>query len=442
MASPYKGTNMALKDIINGLFRRNQPAVMDTSVAEIPQEQGIYNLLAQKFQAETNRMRIVKVCREMYRVDARIEKSLRTLARDTLGSGFMVKVTEGTPSAQEEADKLQVRLGLNQKLEKYVRLSGRDGDSMLEIGVNEGMDISSLTRKPTLQIYRNTDITDRFIDPEKAFWMSNEIWAGTMGQEPPKDALWFAEWQIIHARWQHDEESRYGTPAFASSISAFKRVSEGETDVAIRRKVRAGMVMHHVVEGSASDIEKYKETNRAALEAPFAAMRDMFTNKTGSITAIQGDAHLNEIEDIKHHIATMFTGGEVPMELIAYGGDLNRDVLGEKKAEYAEILRQIREWVTEEMIKPLLERQWLLKGILPEGLKYTIEWRRASSLTAQDVQAITNAAVQMRLLGVPEQAIQAVLANYLPGVDAAMLLPTGSQSDTQKFADILKGISV
>jgi hypothetical protein len=267
MASPYKGTNMALKDIINGLFRRNQPAVMDTSVAEIPQEQGIYNLLAQKFQAETNRMRIVKVCREMYRVDARIEKSLRTLARDTLGSGFMVKVTEGTPSAQEEADKLQVRLGLNQKLEKYVRLSGRDGDSMLEIGVNEGMDISSLTRKPTLQIYRNTDITDRFIDPEKAFWMSNEIWAGTMGQEPPKDALWFAEWQIIHARWQHDEESRYGTPAFASSISAFKRVSEGETDVAIRRKVRAGMVMHHVVEGSASDIEKYKETNRAALEA-------------------------------------------------------------------------------------------------------------------------------------------------------------------------------
>jgi hypothetical protein len=214
-------------------------------------------------------------------------------------------------------------------------------------------------------------------------------------------------------------------------------------DVSVRRKVRAGMVMHHKVKGNAADIAAYQEINKAALDQPFAAMRDLFTNDEGEITAIQGDAHLNEIEDIRHHIATLFTGSDVPMELMAYGEGLNRDILGEKKAEYAEILWQGREWITEQIIQPLLERQWLLKGILPEGLKYSIEWKRTTSVTAQDIQAVVQAAVQMRLLGVREEAIQAMLSNYLPGVDAKTLFSgEGGTGDTERFAQILKGISV
>src|SRR3989304_546735 len=68
----------------------------------------------------------------------------------------------------------------------------------------------------------------------------------------------------------------------------------------------------------------------------------------------------------------MFGAFDVPMELVAYGEGLNRDILGEKKDEYDESLDDGREWVTEEFLKPLLERQWLLKGILAANVKEEI----------------------------------------------------------------------
>ena len=423
---------------LNALFGRNATPQTTDSSRELPGDASMTSSLAEKFKAETERNNVIKQCRQMYETDPRVEKMLRTLARDTLGNGYKITVSNNS-TAQTISDDLQQRLGLNQKLERYVRLTARDGDSFLQCGVSEEMDIVSFTRKPTLQMHRNSNNADLFDDPTQAYWLAGQLFAGV---EPPKDAVWFAAWEMIHARWQWDEEKRYGTPMMKSAVGAFKRVTEGEIDVAVRRKVRAGMRYHHWIEGNAADIQAYKETNKAALNAPLSAQTDFFSNKKGGIEVVQGDAHLNEIADLQHHIATMFTGGDVPMELIAYGEGLNRDILGEKKQEYREILRQVREWVSDELIKPLVERQWLLKGIMPEGVKYKIEFLRASELSATDLQALTNAAVQMRLLGASEEAIQAVLANYLPGVDAGMLLPQGTAGDTGRFADQLKGISV
>ena len=65
---------------------------------------------------------------------------------------------------------------------------------------------------------------------------------------------------------------------WASATGAFKRVTEGEIDISVRRHVRAGMILHHVVEGSSSDVETYKEKNKAAEENPFAAIRNYYTN--------------------------------------------------------------------------------------------------------------------------------------------------------------------
>lgn len=430
----------SLRDRIDQLFRR-RPAIPDTAGELSTLEQrsaggdGQAMELARKFQAELERVAVIKSCRQMYKTDPRVEKMLRTLARDTLKGGFAVKSEHA--QAKEEADALQTRLGLNQKLERYVRLSGRDGDSFLQLGIDERLEIVSLTRKPTLQVRRDSNEADQFDDASRAFWMADELY---WGMEPPREATWFALWEIIHARWQWDEESRYGTPMMAAATSAFKRVSEGEIDVAVRRKVRAGMRYHHVVEGNESDVKAYKELNKAALNNPTAAQLDFFTNKPGGITAIQGDAHMSEIEDVKHHIATMFTAGDVPMELIAYGEGLNRDILGEKKAEYEEILRQVREWTADEIVRPLLERQWLLKGILPESVSYSIEWRHATGLTAQDFLTIVDSVLRMKILGIADDVIQTILEKQL-GVDVGKLMPQ-ADGETERFANLLKGLSV
>jgi len=428
----------SLRDWISQIFKRlavtQGPAQGETT---LPVDRSTPNAmeLSEKFKAETERKAVIEACRMMYKTDPRVKKMMLTLARDTLKGGFSVKTAN--EQAKAEADALQTRLGLNQKLERYVRLSGRDGDSFLQNVIDENLNIVSLTRKPTLQVRRATNDADQFTDATRAFWMADEMY---WGMEPPKTAIWFAQWEMIHARWEWDEESRYGSPMMAAATGTFKKVTEGETDIAVRRKVRAAMRYHHVIEGGPADVEAYKENNKAALNNTNIASADFFSNKPGGISVVQGDANMDQIADVKHHIETLGMAGDVPLALIGYGGDLNRDILGEKKEEYEEMLRQVREWVVDEMIRPLLELQWLLKGILPEGVEYEIVWKHATGLKAQDFLTITDSVLRMKILGIADEVIKSILEKQL-GVDIGELIPQ-ADGETEKFANMLKGLSV
>lgn len=425
---------VTLRQRINAFMK--PPASQETTAEVNPSAAGEATVsVYEKMKADRDRLAIIKTCRLMYDTDPRVKKALRTYATDVVRSGYFVKT--GDAKALEVAQALQKRLGLNKKLQDVTRLSGRDGDSFYEIVIDDNLDIVKLSRKPTLQMRRASNTYDEFDNPQKAFWLGPE---NQYSPEPPKDAIWFAKWQIIHLRFDHDEEKRYGTPMWASATGAFKRVSEGEIDISVRRKVRAGMILHHVVEGSPADVETYKEKNKAAEKNPFAAVRNYYTNKPGSISAIQGDAHLNEIADIVHHIETMFTASDIPMELVAYGGDLNRDVLGEKKEEYDETLDDGREWLSEEFLKPLHELQWMLKGLYPQDLDYKFIWRKAKSLTPVMLRDLADALMRMRVLGAKEELIQSLLAQFVPGVDLDIL--QGDGLDSTAFANNLKGLSI
>jgi hypothetical protein len=425
---------VTLRQRINAFWK--PPASQETTAEVNPSAAGEATVsVYEKMKADRDRLAIIKTCRAMYETDPRVKKALRMYATDVVRSGYFVKTADA--KALEIAQAMQNRLGLNKKLQDVTRLSGRDGDSFYEVVIDDNLDIVKLSRKPTLQMRRASNNYDEFDNPQKAFWLGPE---NQYSPEPPKDAIWFAKWQIIHLRFDHDEEKRYGTPMWASATGAFKRVSEGEIDISVRRKVRAGMILHHVVEGSNSDVEAYKEKNKAAEDNPFAAIRNYYTNKPGSISAIQGDAHLNEIADIVHHIETMFTASDIPMELVAYGGDLNRDVLGEKKEEYDETLDDGREWLSEEFLKPLHELQWMLKGIYPQDLGYKFIWRKAKSLTPVMLRDLADALMRMRVLGAKEELIQSLLAQFVPGVDLDIL--QGDGLDSTAFANNLKGLSI
>lgn len=400
---------------------------------------------AERFQVETTRAAIVKDCRTMYDSDPRVEKMHRDYARDLVRNGFMVQTKDAR--AKEIADALHKRLGLNQRLEDWLRLSMRDGDSFLELTIDEGQTqrsaptgsdliIANVTRKPTLQMHRNSNAADMFDNPERAFWMGDTVYAG---QEPPKTALWFPEWKMLHARWNHDEEKRYGRPMMQSARKHYKYVEDGELNVAVRRKIGGGQIRSHFIEGSPADVEKYKEDNKAAI-GKLAAVIDLFSNKKGTLEVHQGDGNIDKIADVEHHIATMFTASDEPMELIAYGGGLNRDILGEKKDQYDEILNQGREWATMQIVQPLLERQWLLQGILPATLDYKIIWRKARSLTPESLRNLGDGMMRLRLLGVKDEVISTILASFLRDVDAEIL--DGSGIDSERFAQMLQGLSI
>lgn len=414
---------MSLIDTISRLFKRSVVEASADTAQETEQKIGQVREpteLAWKLRAEHDRARLVHLCNEMYETDPRCEGAINTLARDIAKGGFDVKSDD--QRAADVAKALIERLRLQSVLDDYARETLIEGDTFVEAGVNAERQIASITRKPTLHMQRNTDRTDRFSDPRRAFWYAEQSRLYTT-LEPPSDAVWFAEWQIIHLRWNHRSKRKYGRPLFASATSAWKRVNEGELDIAVRRKTRAGMKFLHIVEGAdAAGIEKYKEDNKAALDNPFAASIDLFSNKPGSITAIQGDAKLSEIDDVVHHIETWWTASPVPMVLIGYGKDLNRDVLEQKLTQYERSLESLTQWMEDEFVRPLLEREWLLNGIFPDALKYELVWRYKSPSTSTDLRNVADAILRFKALNIPDAIINAIVARFLPWLDITALL--------------------
>jgi hypothetical protein len=419
---------MTLLDRITQVFKRQivATAVPDTA-QEMPAPSSQPTDLGQRLKSERERKRIVETCNEMYDTDPRAEGAINALARDIVKGGFSV-TCRSNPRAGDVATAFNERMKIQSVLDDWLRETFIEGDTLLEVGAGEGLsgedEILSLTRKPTLAMHRHTDHTDQFSDPLRAFYYSDGL---SLYADVPPDAIWFAQWQIVHARWAHRSKRKYGRPLFASAISSWKRITEGELDIAVRRKTRAGMKYLHVVEGAdESDLTKYKERNKAVLDNPFAAVADLFSNKAGSVTAIQGDARLGEISDVMHHIETWWTASPVPMVLVGYGKDSNRDVLEQKLTQYERALEQMTQWAEDEFVKPLLEREWLLKGIYPPGLKYDIVWKYKAPTSAADLRNVADAIVRFKALGMSDELIWPIVSRFLPWLDLTNLLASGA----------------
>ncbi len=421
---------MGLLDQVKAIFQRRVSSETSAQTAAATLEASD---LYERMKADRERVEIMKTCIEMYEADPRVKKAHRFYARDIVRAGYYVKTKD--EAAKAIADDLQKRLKLNQALENAVRETSREGDSFYEVVIDADMNIVELSRKPTLQVRRASNKRDKFDNPQRAYWMHDNPWV----TNAPKDAVWFAEWQMIHARWDHESNHRYGTPMFASATSAYKRVVDGEINVAVRRKLGGSITRQHVIEGSGADVKKYKEDNAAVL-GTFAAVTDLFTNKKASLTITQGDGTLDKIGDVQHHVGTMMAASDVPMELIVYGEGLNRDILGEKKEEYENTLVQGREWVTEQIIQPLVELQWLLKGILPESVQYEIGWRTGRSLTPADLRDLADALAKWKLIGADDDLLKQIAALYMRGVDLEIL--RGDGFSVEDFANNIKGISL
>lgn len=399
------------------LFRRRETTVADPETMVEPPPRPL--AATRLFQVEMDRRSIVTDCRNMYETDTRAQGVIDTLAADAVKDGFTLEVSgRRAAEAQAISDECLERVGFWENIEEWVRETLNEGDTFLELLANTDGDIVGLSRKPTLELYRWSDEFDQFYDPTRAFFWTEQWWNGS---NPPGDAVYFAEWQMIHARGGQRSNRRYGRPVFASARKSFKRMSEGELDVAIRRKTRAGMkYVHSLEDASQGDIEAYKARNQAALNDPFAAVADFFSNKRTSIQSIQGDARLSEIEDVVHHIRTWWVAAPVPMSLLGYGQDLNRDVLDKQTEQYDARKEQYSNWVTAQFVKPLIERQWLLKGIWPGALTWSANWSNKKPMTPTNLKDAAAALAALRATGMfDDPTLLQLFGRFVPDFDVA-----------------------
>lgn len=407
---------MGLIDRFQALFRPREK--QETPVTLMP-EPARPSTLVGRFSVERDRRSLVNDSRTMYDEDPRVRAIIQTLARDATKNGFELNV-EG-PRADEAkaiADELLERVDFWSRIDDWVRLTLRDGDSFLEVGANTAGDIVHVSRKPTLEMFRWSNERNEFVDPAKAFYWTDQLLAG---DTPSSSAVFFAEWQLIQASWDSDEGSRYGRPLLSAARTAYKRMTQGEFDIAIRRKTRAGMrYVHSLEDGSEADIDAYRVRNKALMGNTEAAISDFMSSKRVTVTALQGDANLSQIDDVLHHIRTFWLASPVPMSLLGYGQDLNRDVLDEQEEQYRRALESICTWITGQFVKPLIERQWLLKGIWPASLTWAAEWVNKRPATAADMDLAAKAVVTLgatRLL--TDETLLRLLSHVLPDFDVA-----------------------
>jgi hypothetical protein len=376
------------------------------------------------FSAESDRASVVKLARRMAKDDPRADAALNAVARDVTRGGFHVQVPQqpNAARARQIANDLIDRLNLTQTTDDVVRETLRDGDGFYELALDSDGLIQNVSRKPTLEMRRLSDLQDRFADPTRAFCWNDEMFM-LLGL-PPRDAVFFAEYQVIHCRWAHDAGERYGQPLFTSGRQPWLYASEGEKDMAVRRKVRASMRYIHNLKGaSEGQITAYRERNKDALTNPDMATADFFANADStSIDAVQGDAHLSEIGDVEHQITTAFFNSPVPLYLLGYGENLNRDVLEEQRDQYHDTLDGVAAWLDDQFLIPLLERQWMLQGIWPASLRYTIERPPRKPLTAALLSSAATAVKELRAAGIPDRIVYELLAKLIPGVDVDRIM--------------------
>lgn len=163
---------MAIFDRMAALWRRWRP------VPEVmtPASDGQAAVLL--FNVESGRRAKVQDSRRMVEDDPRPDQVLATLARDAIKGGFALQVTGPRDAAAlAVAEAMIERLDLATRLDDWVRLTLRDGDSFLEIGVTEDGEIEVVTRKPTLEMVRNSNRYDLFDAPGWAFYWSDMPWA-------------------------------------------------------------------------------------------------------------------------------------------------------------------------------------------------------------------------------------------------------------------------
>jgi hypothetical protein len=144
-----------------------------------------------------------------------------------------------------------------------------------------------------------------------------------------------------------------------------------EEDLVVRRRQRAPLRMAHVLEGATQEeLESY----RAGHEAEAGEITtDFYLNRKGSVSALQGDANLDQIADVAHLLDTFFSGAPAPKGLFGYAGDLQRDILEDLKRDYFEEIDALQDTLAY-VYELGFRLELLLRGVNPDAQDFQVKF--------------------------------------------------------------------
>lgn len=211
-----------------------------------------------------------------------------------------------------------------------------------------------------------------------------------------KDIASFAYWQLDIARLDplnFDDDGELGRPFLDANRKIWRQMQMTLEDLVVRRRHRAPMRTAHVLEGANDkDLRAYKaevENDEEVITSNY------YLNKPGGVTAVQGDANLDQIADISLLLDAFYSGTPAPKGLFGYADGLSRDILEDMKAEFYDELDILQDLQSAVYAKGFY-LHLLLQGINPDSLDYEIRFAERSTET---LNQRTDRALKQRALG-------------------------------------------
>lgn len=331
--------------------------------------------------------------RHMDKVDGRIKVIHKRMARDVTKGGLLLK-WDG------KEDKRVIKLWANYKsrlqLDNRLKLQSdarglvMEGNLPLQWVLDQQGQVIGAIRMPTETIVPQVDINGRFLDLQQAY---KQIDALTW-----EELHAFPYWQLSVVRLDpdnFDDVGCLGRPYLDSNRPVWEKLTMTEEDMVIRRRVRAPQKLSHVLEGATQDELDLYEQNITARATEIQT--DFFSNKKGSVTAIEGDANLEHIADVAYLLDTFFAGSPAPKGLFGYVGDLNRDVLEDLKKDYYEEIdgaQDAQGWSYEQGFRLDL----MLRGLNPDAYEFCVTFGERKTETRNQR---ADYALKLQALGTP-----------------------------------------
>jgi len=338
---------------------------------------------------------VILELRRMDKMDARVKKIHTRMAQTATKGGLRLEwAADENPRIRRRWESFERRLGLTRqaKLESDARGLVMEGNLAIQWVVGDDNEVHDALRMPieTLQAW---------VDESGRFKNTAEAYAQYDLNLSQKIAL-FPLWQLTLERLTPDNLDDYGAlgrPYLDASRICWRQLRMTEEDLVIRRRQRAPLRFAHVLEGaSKDDLEVYKTSVEHQARAGDICT-DFYLNKKGGVTALQGDANLEQVVDVVHLLDTFFVGAPAPKGLFGYTGGLSRDILEDLKRDYYEELDALQDtlsWVYEQGFRLEL----LLNGIFPDAAGFSIGFAERRTETPNQA---ADRALKYQALGVP-----------------------------------------
>ena len=330
--------------------------------------------------------------REMDRLDPRVERVHARVARDAIKGGLILQQAAANETLAREWDAWQRRLQLNrvEKLKSDARGLVMEGSLPLQWVLDDAFRVVAAVRMPSETIFPNVDASGRFRAVAEAYFQLDVMSGAKLAS--------FPLWQLFLSRFDpdnFDDMGAMGRPFLDAARETWRKLCMTETDLVIRRRMRAPLRMAHVLEGAnKEDLEAY----RANVErGQHEITTDFYLNKKGSVSAVQGDSNLDQVADVVHLLDTFFAGSPLPKGLAGYTDGLARDILEDLKRDYYEEVDSLQDTLSfgyEQGFRLHL----LLKNINPDAEDFTIRFAERMTETANQS---ADRGLKLRALGLP-----------------------------------------